>query len=251
MKTLDAVTPDATKALRNEERVLRRQVADFYGDRGVAEGYSARRYAGAGGERVAGRELRIVSELLPPGGRVLDVACGTGRLGASLGSRHELVGLDLSSAMLREAHATGGYQQLARGDAFSIPFADGSYDAAIALRLVFHFADPGPIIKELARVTRPGGVVVFEACNWSPRAGHALDAAHWGPRIFVHRANYVKRELERAGLEAPRAVDAFLVSPVLYRLLPPMGTRALERLESALPRAFRCRSFWQARVPGG
>ena len=233
MKTLDA-------SMRPEERSLRRQVADFYGDRGVADGYAARRYAGRGGQRLAGREMRIVAGLLPTGGRVLDVACGTGRIGAALGPDRGLVGLDLSAAMLRQAHATGGYKALARGDAYAVPFADASFDATVALRLVFHFPDPGPILKELARVTGPGGLVVFETANWSPRAGRALDAAHWGPQVFVHRPERIRRELEQAGLETLGAVDAFLVSPVLYRLLPSPATLALEQLESVLPRSLRC-----------
>jgi SAM-dependent methyltransferase len=149
--------------------------------------------------------------------------------------------------MLRQARGTGRYQ-LALGDAFALPFADGSFDAAVALRLLFHFPDPAPIVAELARVTRPGGVVVLETSNWSPRARWALDAGRWGPPVFVHQPEQVQRWLEAARLCPQRTVDAFLVSPVVYRLLPRLAAAALERLESRLPRSWHCRSYWQTAV---
>jgi len=233
--------------MTREVQTLRRQVAEFYRKERVAAGYVAQRYAGAAGQRVASRELEIVRKLLPAGGRLLDVACGTGRLGTALGRVYEVFGVDLSPAMLRQAQSTGRYR-LALGDAFTLPFASGSFDAVVALRLLFHFSDPEPILRELARVTCPGGAVVFETSNWSPRARLALDAAHWGPPVFVHRREHVERLLRRVGLHPQRTVDAFLLSPVLSRLLPARGAAALEWLESRLPPSWRCRSYWQATV---
>ena len=84
-----------------EDRALRRQVGEFYREERVAGGYVAQRYAGRAGRRVESRELAIVTGLLPDGGRVLDVACGTGRLGAALGRANGVVGVDYSPAMLR------------------------------------------------------------------------------------------------------------------------------------------------------
>jgi SAM-dependent methyltransferase len=230
-----------------EDGHLRQLVAEFYREERVVRRYLTQRYAGAAGERVSSRELGIVAGLLPPGGRVLDVGCGTGRLGAVLGSGHEAFGVDLSPAMLRETRRSGRYV-LALGDAFALPFADGSFDATVALRLLFHFPDPAPILRELARVTRPGGLAVIETSNWSPRARRALDAERWGPPVFVHRRDRVADLLTRTGLTPCRAVDAFLLSPVLYSFLPPSAGAALEWLESRLPRAWRCRTYWQAIV---
>jgi SAM-dependent methyltransferase len=191
--------------------------------------------------------MAIVMGLLPPGGRVLDIACGPGRLGLALGDTYDTFGVDLSPAMLAEARSTGHYE-LTLGDAFALPFANGAFDAAVALRLLFHFPDPRPILSELARVTRPGGRVVFETCGWSPRAGRSLDPARWGPPVYVHRSDQVRGMLAPLGLQPRRRCDAFLFSPLLYRLLPSFGAAFVERLESILPRSCRCRSFWQAEV---
>jgi SAM-dependent methyltransferase len=234
----------------SEDRELRREVAEFYQRVGTARGYFSQRYSGAAGAYVVRRELAIVSSLLPPKGRVLDVACGTGRLGTVLGSSHALVGVDASEAMLEQARAGGRYEQLVVGDAFALPFADDSFDAAVALRLLFHFPEPISILRELSRVTRPGGVVVVETAGWSPRAGTAWDSARWGPRVFVHKADMIHNRLTASGLHLTQSVDAFLFSPYLYRRLPPFGVFLLERLESSLPTSLRCRTFWQAEVVG-
>lgn len=232
------------------DQELRREVAEFYQREGTARDYVSQRYSGATGAYVVRRELAIVASLLPPKGRVLDVACGTGRLGSFLGTSHTLVGVDTSEAMLRQAGAHGRYELLVVGDAFALPFPDDSFDAAVALRLLFHFPEPLEILRELSRVTRPGGVVVVETAGWSPRAGKAWDSARWGPRVFVHRPDVIRDRLSAAGLRATRSVDAFLFSPYLYRRLPPFGVFLLERLESLLPARLRCRSFWQAEVVG-
>jgi len=229
---------------------LRRQVAEFYQREAIAREYVSQRYSGASGEGVARRELAIAASFLPQDGRILDVACGTGRLGNVLGASQTLVGVDTSEAMLQQARAGGRYAELVQGDAFALPFPDDSFDAAISLRLLFHFPDPLPILAELARVTRPGGVVVFETASWSPRAGRAWAAADWGPKVFVHKAEMIRDRLSAAGLRPTRGVDAFLISPYLYRRLPPFGVFMLERLESHLPTRFRCRSYWQAAVGG-
>ncbi len=234
----------------SEDRDLRREVAQFYQRVGTARGYVAQRYSGATGQYVVRRELAIVAGLLPSKGRVLDVACGTGRLGTAIGKSHTLVGVDTSEAMLEEARARGQYEQLVVGDAFALPFADDSFDAAVALRLLFHFPEPLAILRELSRVTRPGGTVVVETAGWSPRAGMAWDSVRWGPRVFVHKAEMVRSRLIAAGLRPARSVDAFLFSPYLYRKLPPFGVFLLERLESLLPESLRCRTFWQAEVVG-
>lgn len=226
---------------------LRSQVAEFYRREAIAGGYLSQRYAGSSGAGVSRREVAIAAALLPRSGRVLDVACGAGRLGAILPTSLDLFGIDTSPAMLDQARAEGRYS-LVVGDAFALPFADDSFDATVALRLLFHFPDPGPLLAEMTRVTRPGGTVVFETASWSPRSGRALGAAQWGPKIFAHRDAVIRGALRSAGLRPIRSVEAFLVSPVLYRWLPPLGAFVLERVERQLPAAWRCRQYWQAVV---
>ena len=111
------------------------------------------------------RDKRVdtVRELLPVGGDVLDVGCGTG---AFAGALHEAgyrtFGMDASLGMLTEARRRGrALVALGRGEA--LPFRDGGFDLAITIATLHHITDPNLIARTLTgmvRVVRPGGVVV-------------------------------------------------------------------------------------------
>ncbi len=102
---------------------------------------------------------RTLRELLGPGdGVCLEVGCGTGVHAASvreLGWRP--VGIDLSAGMLRHAR---GRLPVARGDASSLPFGDASVPAAVAVMVHTDMAAYPDVLREVARVLRPGGVFV-------------------------------------------------------------------------------------------
>ncbi len=98
---------------------------------------------------------------LPPGCRVLDAACGTGRHSAWLAERGlEVIGIDASPAMLARARAKvpSGWFEL--GDLATLPLADASVDAALCALALVHLPDLRPVMAELARVVRPGGRIV-------------------------------------------------------------------------------------------
>ncbi|MCL4540913.1 MAG: methyltransferase domain-containing protein, partial [Chloroflexi bacterium] len=76
----------------------------FYQQRWVAEAYDQQRFGGASGARVNQRELAAVLNLLPPGGLIADIGCGTGRLSQALQERGDIViSCDASVAMLQIA----------------------------------------------------------------------------------------------------------------------------------------------------
>ncbi len=100
------------------------------------------------------------------GERVLDVATGTGMVAAELLARARcaVVGVDQSPQMLaaaraRFAGANGAHVELIEGEAESLPFADGSFDALTFTYLLRYVEDPRATMRELARVVRPGGRV--------------------------------------------------------------------------------------------
>jgi demethylmenaquinone methyltransferase/2-methoxy-6-polyprenyl-1,4-benzoquinol methylase len=100
------------------------------------------------------------------GERVLDVATGTGMVAQRLVRRYgcEVVGLDQSAAMLDAARARLAHDpELARhvllveGEAEALPFADGEFDHLTFTYLLRYVDDPGAVLRELARVVKPGG----------------------------------------------------------------------------------------------
>ncbi|MFM5930083.1 MAG: ArsR/SmtB family transcription factor [Novosphingobium sp.] len=117
-------------------------------------------------------EAALVEVLGDGIGALLDVGTGTGRIAELLGSRADHVtALDKSPEMLRIArarlqHLPSGQTDLVQGDFTQLPFADGAFDT-VTFHQVLHYAqDPGRVLAEAARVTRPGGriaVVDFAA----------------------------------------------------------------------------------------
>jgi demethylmenaquinone methyltransferase/2-methoxy-6-polyprenyl-1,4-benzoquinol methylase len=104
---------------------------------------------------------------LEPGGSALDVACGTGDLAVELkrrvGERGRVVGLDFSERMLELARQKAPDIRFEAGNALELPYADGGFDAVTVGFGARNFSDLGRGLREMARVTRPGGrVVVLE-----------------------------------------------------------------------------------------
>src|ERR1700730_1387904 len=114
------------------------------------------------------------------GQRVLDVGCGPGALTAELVSR---AGADAVSAVEPSASFAAAVRErlpevdVRLGAAEGLPFPDGAFDAAMAQLVVHFLADPVTGLREMARVTRPGGVVA--ACVWDHAGGRGPLAAFW------------------------------------------------------------------------
>ncbi len=104
-----------------------------------------------------------------PGDTVLDVGCGNGMYLAELsrrGLRCRVLGADLSVGMLTAARsrlsaATRTAVALAAADASVLPLRDGTVGFALAAHMLYHVPEPAGALRELARVTRPGGRVVI------------------------------------------------------------------------------------------
>ncbi len=117
--------------------------------------------------RLRRRFLRFVP--VESGERILEVGCGTGvvvrDLAGLVGRRGEIVGVDASRQLLDRARALCRETarrtriRLRAADGASLPFAAGRFDAALAITVILHVADPLRVVCEMARVTRPGGRV--------------------------------------------------------------------------------------------
>jgi SAM-dependent methyltransferase len=116
------------------------------------------------------------------GGVVIDVGCGTGRalppLREAVGPDGSVIAVDLTPEMLAAARPKSNAARAAviLADARSLPFADASADAIFAAGLVNHLPDTEAGLRELARVTRAGGLLVL----FHPSGRAALAARHGG-----------------------------------------------------------------------
>jgi ubiquinone/menaquinone biosynthesis C-methylase UbiE len=116
------------------------------------------------------REVAFLAEQLPAGGHVLDLACGTGRIAVPLAARgFAVAGIDISQRALEVARRAGPELDLRHGDMRELPWADGSFDAVINLWTAFgYFETPEEderVLREVARVLRPGGVFLIDTVN--------------------------------------------------------------------------------------
>jgi glycogen synthase len=120
--------------------------------------------------RLYEQKRRAVLAAIPaePRLRVLDVGGGYGRLAGPLAAHHEVVLADVSPEMLEEARRRWPELELVQADARALPFDDASFDLVLAIDLVTHLPSLDEGVKELARVVRPGGRVLFDTTNRSP-----------------------------------------------------------------------------------
>jgi SAM-dependent methyltransferase len=116
---------------------------------------------------------------LTPDARILDVGCGPGTITAGLADRvpdGHVTGIDTSAEVVEEARAvTGGRTNLdfATGDVYALGYPDGTFDVVHAHQVLQHLGDPVRALREMRRVTRPGGLVAardgdFGGMIWYP-----------------------------------------------------------------------------------
>jgi len=190
-------------------------------------------------------KVRHLRPLLPPAGSALEVGAGSGRLLIRLGQERpfRLVAVDYAPYAVRAVR-----ENLRRsaqpgdalfGDALALPFADASFDVVLSGGLLEHFREPGPVIGEMIRVLRPGGLFYADIVprrrslyRWSERGRMARDE-HLAAGIYESDLPKVAwAALARAaGLR-----DVRIVSAGVY---PPYTMRGFEQLLWRYSRWFR------------
>jgi ubiquinone/menaquinone biosynthesis C-methylase UbiE len=176
-------------------------------------------------------DLEALDALLPRSGRILEVACGTGRLTIPLArTGRTIVGMELADAMLRKAVGKSRDESTAwvQGNAVKLPFRNEAFDALYAVRFVnlFHARDLKPVCDEFLRVIRPGGTLVIHISNALYGAGISLLRQRLGTYNKYSLWPWQLSELF-PNAEVRRSVGSYLPfeSQLLVRLGEPNASR--------------------------
>jgi SAM-dependent methyltransferase len=155
------------------------------------------------------------------GQRVLDVGCGPGALTGELVRRlgaDSISAVDPSEQFVAAARERYPGVDVRLATAEGLPFPDGMFDAALAQLVVHFLADPVAGLREMARVTRPGGVVaasVWDHVGQGPmtlfwRAAHDLDPGIEDESSMAGvREGHLAELMEAAGLREVGSGESF------------------------------------------
>jgi glycogen(starch) synthase len=155
--------------------------------------------------------------------RILDAGGGYGRVTGPFAGRHDIMLADISEDMLAEAKERFPALSVTQANVRKLPFEDGSFDLVVALDLLCHLPDLQEGVRELCRVTRPGGRVVCDTTSVNPlwvlaypsyvryRPGrliatmwHGGVLPEWRRTVHHHTVGEMRSSLLAAGLELER-----------------------------------------------
>lgn len=198
------------------------------------------------------------------GGIAVDVGCGVGANMRALDDvgYDAVLGLDVSSYVLRRARELGGPPLLAVASAERLPVADGAVRCVASLDVIEHLGDDVAALREYARAVEPGGHVLLmvPAYQWL-----FSDHDHWAGHQRRYTARRAAAVVEAAGLRVERTtyLFSFLVPAAAMLRRTPLrrwvhgtdeeSSSASPALNRLLAAAARCERWVarRARIPFG
>jgi SAM-dependent methyltransferase len=134
----------------------------------------ARAYAAPDLAAVRERQVDLLGP--QPGWRIADIGCGPGAFAAALCARGaQVTAIDSARAMLDAVAARALGCELVQADALSLPLAASSQDAACLVQVLEYVDDPVAVLREAARVVRPGGAVLAADTDWDTQGFNTAD----------------------------------------------------------------------------
>jgi SAM-dependent methyltransferase len=158
-------------------------------------------------------ELLAVRALLPWAGRALEIGVGTGRFAGPLGVAF---GIDPALEVLVYARARG--VNVARAVGRALPFRAAVFDHALVVTTLCFVADPAAMLRETARVLRPGGLIVAGFIDRESPLGRDY-LVHQAQSVFYRSATFFAAAEVQAMLEEAGFRDLSWVQ-TLYERLP-------------------------------
>ncbi|SCG46299.1 methyltransferase domain-containing protein [Micromonospora halophytica] len=175
---------------------------------------------------------------IEPGDRLLDIGCGIGEPAIRLATAHDIVGVGISIAKGQverandRAAAAGLADRLSFqfADAMELPFPDESFDVVWALESLHHMPDRWQVVREAARVLRPGGRLaigdfLLRSVDGTAADASSVDLVRTGVLKFVDIDEY-QANLRAVGL-LPEAIED------VSDHTRPSWAKAAERFEAA------------------
>ena len=153
--------------------------------------------------------------LIPPGGRILDLGCGSGEDSPALTEAgNQAVGLDISEALLQMARSHEGLAgRVVRGDLRALPFADATFDGVWADGSLHHVAKQmlEGVLSEVRRVLRKGGAVAASVERGDTEGFVDHDGEVDGPRWYAHyQPGEIRQLFTSSGFDI---LDQFVAPP--------------------------------------
>jgi ubiquinone/menaquinone biosynthesis C-methylase UbiE len=201
-----------------------------------------------------GREYEDLAErialrhMLPPTGRrLIDVGGGFGRLSEFYKGYEQVVLLDYSRSLLRQAQSRlgrSGHVVYVAASLYTMPFVDGAIDTSMMVRVMHHVEDVPGLLAELGRTLSAGGTFVLEFASKRHLKAilrYSLGRQSWSPfdpapyefveMNFDFHPNWMRARLAEAmfHVKRTRTVSHFRL-PLFKKLVPPRALAALDGL---------------------
>ena len=217
-------------------------------------------YLGERDARLASGRVRAARlAALVPHGRLLDLGCAAGYFLHAASAHYEVTGVEVSAFASQHARDEFGHRVFT-GEIFDAPLADGEFDVVTLWDVVEHLADPRAVLREVARVTRTGGLLALTTGDVEgPLASQDLERwdlmcppAHllfFAPRTIERLLNDAGFEIVRILADGRVSTRPRLTGPHVQRVLGTLGVgnvMTILAVRSAQPR----RRPLAARIPG-
>jgi SAM-dependent methyltransferase len=168
-----------------------------------------------------------------PGRTVLDIGGGAGYVTdefRSQGAHCYLVEPDASEMLARGGAPAGAVL----GDGYWLPVRDGGADLCVSSNVLEHVRDPGGLIEEMVRATKPGGLIYLSFTNWySPWGGHEMSPWH-----YLGAATAERKYVRKHGRQPKNKVGTSLFPVHIGDVLKLVRDRRDVKIVSARPRYY-------------